>query len=243
MSLSIERLINRAFDGIAGIVHHPQRIGTVIIGAGYGPRLLARELSKTGTPVTIIDSDEKLCRLAALTLPHVQVLHGELTDADWLKQINPNRWARVFVATSSDELTLEVCKLVEMVLNPDRLIARVNEQQNTADFELLGYEVMSLPRAALTLGERLELTEEMIQQLSELEEDECLGEVSVCSPVNLGRKLVEIPLDGCELLDLTRQGQSIRITETTQLQIGDLLRLFGPKSAIRSVEARMNAEC
>jgi Trk K+ transport system NAD-binding subunit len=88
----------------------------------------------------------------------------------------------------NDDVNLRICQAAEMSFDVPRLIARVNNRANVADFELLGYEVMSLARAAATLLNGAELKPSFLRLLREGVEMESIAEVAVISPVNVGRR-------------------------------------------------------
>ncbi len=235
----VEKLINRVVDTLAVLTHRKprQRKGALIIGAGHGPSLLARQLSRESLPVTIFDCDE--VSVTPMVNPSmVELFRGDPTDINTLKHAGAEGAAVVLVSTKSDELNLVICDLVEMCFNPARLIVIVNDKANLDEFEVLGYEVMSLARAALTL---LPNDAEICQQLQEPDRDQMLGEVLVCSPVVIGRQLSELPLDSCEVIELKRQGQAIPMTES--LQLGDTVTLFGIVTAIESACTQLNPQC
>jgi Trk K+ transport system NAD-binding subunit len=243
MAPALEKLITRVVGGFAGLTHHEtKKTLTIIVGANEGPRLLAAEIAKTDSPVMIIDSDPELCRVAS-NLPLVEVIQGDPTDVEVLRQAGAEHAASVFVTTSNDQKNLAICETVEMHFNPNRLLARVNEKKNLPDFEVLGYDVMSLARAALTLIECSALTPELRELLRETDEGELLAEISVTSPVIIGRQLSGIPMSGTDLIELRRRGHPISIDRSTSLQIGDLLTLFGSGRAIEDAAAELNPQC
>lgn len=242
MATTIEKLITRVVDTFAGQTNQtPPREATLIIGASDGPRLLAGALAKSGFPVTIVESDLNLCRVAS-ELSFVEVVCGDPSDVDFISQAAAKSIANVIVATASDELNLAVCKAVEMTLNPVHLIAVVNEKANRADFEVMGYEVMSIARAALTLLGTAELTSE-ICELLRTDDDEVLVQLSVTSPVAIGRHLSSLLLSEVDLVDLSRQGHSMSIDESTYFQIGDVITVFGKTRAVEAASAELNPRC
>ena len=243
MSTTIEKLMTRMAEAFAGQSNQTAlRDGTLIIGASDGPRLLARELAKNGFPITIVESDAELCRLAS-ELSSVEVICGDPTDVNVIQHCLPNSVANVVVAMVDDELNLEVCKRVEMVFNPDHLIAVIHDKDNAIDFDVMGYEVMSLARVALKLLGNSALTDGGDELLRATDNDEGLREVTVSSPVAIGRHLSSLSLSDVELIDLTRHGRPIAIDNSTILEIGDSVTLFGRSRAVEAAAAELNPQC
>jgi|SRR5882724_5232994 len=243
MTPTIEKLITRVVESFAGNIHQElQQNKTIVVGASDGPLLLAGEIAKTGSPVTIIDSDPSGNRVVPY-LSATEVIQGDPTDVEILKKARTEHATVLVAATLSDEVNLAVCRTAEMTFDPIRLIALVNDQANIADFEVLGYEVMSLARAALTLLKKPELSAELRELFKERDADEILTEISVNSPVVLGRKLSSILIGDCDLLELRRWGKSVLIDDSTTLQIGDSITLFGNVRAVEAASHQLNPQC
>jgi Trk K+ transport system NAD-binding subunit len=140
-------------------------------------------------------------------------------------------------------VNLRVCQSVEMAFDVPRFIARVNDKANAAEFELLGYEVMSLAKVAVTLLDGAEVTPGLLRLLQEKEAGESVAEVTIVSPVNVGRKLASLRLSGCDLVALRQDGAFSRVDELTTIGFGDVLTLFGSTKAIETAREQVNPPC
>ncbi|MDX6711170.1 MAG: hypothetical protein QOH96_2186 [Blastocatellia bacterium] len=243
MPATLERFNSKVFSGLW---RFPQQSfshdTTVIVGAHEAGRLLANELSKSIGRVVLIDSDDDLCEIAN-ALPDIEVINGDATDIEVLKRARAEQAKCVFAATTNDEVNLKICKLAEMSFDTPRLIARVSETSTLKDFELMGYEVMSMARAAVALLKKTQVVPQLVESLKGAGESELLAEINIVSPASIGRRLDSFPPHSCEVIRLERGEVSIPVYDSTALQMDDILIVFGSTRAVEALRAQLNPPC
>ncbi|MGF7119094.1 potassium channel family protein [Methanobacterium oryzae] len=126
----------------------------VIMGNGRVGRNLAIKLINTGNDVTLIDSDENSCSIAASELDAL-VICGNATNTKILEEANVNE-ADVFVAaTGNDEANLLASILVREYKSP-KVIARVSNPDHEEAFKKIGIDhVISPELTAVSYLEKL----------------------------------------------------------------------------------------
>lgn len=113
----------------------------LIIGGGKVGSFLAKELSRAGHVVTIIEEDED--RAAVLSEGKVLVFHGDGTDVDLLKSADVDRADWVLGVTGRDEHNLVACQLAK-TLGAKNTLARLNDPRNRETFDALEIRVVAV---------------------------------------------------------------------------------------------------
>jgi trk system potassium uptake protein TrkA len=117
-------------------------VRVTLIGGGKVGSFLAKELSKAGHVVTVIEeahghaeslSDDSKCL----------VLEGDGTDVDLLKAADTDRSDWVLAVTGLDEVNLVACQLA-MTLGARHVLARLNNPLNRPTFEALEIPVVAV---------------------------------------------------------------------------------------------------
>jgi trk system potassium uptake protein TrkA len=115
---------------------------SVIIGGGKIGSYLARQLSRAGHFVTLIEEDpERAQQVVADT--KVLVFEGDGTDVAFLRAADVDRADWVVPVTGHDEVNLAAAQLAK-TLGAKRVIARLNDPANRATFEALEIPVVGV---------------------------------------------------------------------------------------------------
>jgi trk system potassium uptake protein TrkA len=194
-------------------------VRVILIGGGKVGSYLARELSKSGHVVTVIEESHN----HAATLADdskVLVLEGDGTDVGLLESADVHRADWVLAVTGLDEVNLVACQLA-LTLGADKVLARLNNPLNRPTFDALDVPVVAVTDLMATLISReVEVAE--FRHITLLGRGEiAVYEVDV--PPHFDERLVpELRLPKGALLVALVRGDEVRVpTATTVVKPGD----------------------
>lgn len=191
----------------------------ILIGGGKVGSFLARELSKAGHVVTVIEESHSHASTMADN-SKVLVLEGDGTDVALLDSADVHRADWVLAVTGHDEVNLVACQLA-LTLGAKRVLARLNNPLNRPTFDALDVPVVAVTDVMATLMSR-EVSVPELRHITLLGR----GEISVYE-VDIPRNFDERPVPelrlpkGALLVALVR-GDQVRVpTATTLVKPGD----------------------
>lgn len=111
----------------------------VVIGGGKVGFYLAKTLKQRKHDVTIIEKDMELCNKIAQQVD-IDVINGDGTDIDVLKDADIDITDVVAAVTGKDEENLVICQVVKNNFSIQETIARVNNPKNQTLFKTLGVD-------------------------------------------------------------------------------------------------------
>lgn len=111
----------------------------LIIGGGKVGYYLLKTLRKEGYKITLIEIDEKLC-IKIAEEPNVEVICGDGTDINVLKDANIENIQVVAAVTGKDEENFVICQIIRMNFVSTEIIARVNNPKNRDIFKAIGVQ-------------------------------------------------------------------------------------------------------
>lgn len=112
---------------------------TIIIGGGKIGYNLYKTLKERGRQVTVVERDKETCLKFAEDM-NADVIWGDGTDLDILKEAGIDEAEIVAAVTGSDEENLVICQIAKLSFKYMRTIARVNNPKNTVMFKNLGID-------------------------------------------------------------------------------------------------------
>ncbi len=112
---------------------------TIIIGGGKIGYNLYKTLRERGRQVTVIERDKDTCMRIAEDM-NADVILGDGTELDVLKDAGIDDADIVAAVTGSDEENLVICQIAKLGFNSMKTIARVNNPKNTIMFKNLGID-------------------------------------------------------------------------------------------------------
>ncbi|MCF0226328.1 MAG: TrkA family potassium uptake protein [Methanobrevibacter sp.] len=163
----------------------------IIMGAGRVGLSLSKLLVEDGYDITVIDSDEELCKNAAEELDAL-VVCGNGSNSKLLEEVNIEE-ASFFVATTgNDESNLLSCIIVKKY-NVPNIISRVSNPDNEEAFLEVGInEVINPERTAAGFLEKL-ITRPKVADLMTLGEGNAeILDMTVTNDKVVGEKIFEI---------------------------------------------------
>ncbi len=117
----------------------------ILTGDNYATEELAAALSKTDHHVTCVDPDIDHATTMAAKLDHLEVLHGDCTSHDLLRDINVNA-ASFFIAVSDAADYNMLSTLLAKAEGAREVIATSTEPRHTALFRSIGIDHVIVPR-------------------------------------------------------------------------------------------------
>ena len=112
---------------------------SIIIGGGKVGSNLLKTLKERGYNVTLVEMDEETCRRIAEDIS-ADVICGDGTDIDVLKDAGINEADIIAAVTGKDEENLVICQIAKKGFNIGKSIARINNPKNIALFRALGVD-------------------------------------------------------------------------------------------------------
>jgi trk system potassium uptake protein TrkA len=112
---------------------------SIIIGGGKIGYYLLKTLKEKNYNVVLIERDKTLCQSIAEDID-ADIICGDGTDVDVLKDAGINEAEVVAAVTGADEENLVICKIAKSTFNISKTIARVNNPKNMSMFKALGVD-------------------------------------------------------------------------------------------------------
>jgi trk system potassium uptake protein TrkA len=145
--------LNRFLD-LVGVERKPSR-KIVITGDSFSTLELARALDQTENHVTFVDPNLEHAKLAAGMFDRIEVLHGECTDNDLLRELNVDT-ASFFIAVSDEADYNMLSALLAKAEGAHEVIATTTESRHDKLFHSIGIDHVINPRLT-TAREILEI--------------------------------------------------------------------------------------
>lgn len=111
----------------------------IIIGGGKVGFYLAKNLMNRKHEVTLIEKSKELCNLMSKKVD-IDIIHGDGTDIDVLKDADIDIADVVVAATGKDEENLVICEVAKENFKIQETIARVNNPKNQDVFKMLAVD-------------------------------------------------------------------------------------------------------
>lgn len=112
---------------------------SIIVGGGKIGYYLLKTLKEKNYDVVLIERENELCRSIAEDIS-ADIICGDGTDIDVLKDAGINEAEVVAAVTGADEENLVICKLAKKTFNISKTIARINNPKNMSMFKALGVD-------------------------------------------------------------------------------------------------------
>lgn len=109
----------------------------LIIGAGKVGYYLLKTLEDEGYTITLIERDRKLCTKIAEEF-NVEVICGDGTDINVLKDAGIENIQVIAVVTGRDEESFVICQIARINFASTEIIARINNPKNRDVFRKIG---------------------------------------------------------------------------------------------------------
>jgi trk system potassium uptake protein TrkA len=213
----------------------------VICGGGKVGAYLARDLSRRGHTVTVIEKREDRCQKIAAENPDVLVIQGDACDIYYLEEAEVERADVVAAVTGDDDDNLVISQLAREKFGVKKIIARVNNPKNEPIFHALGIKnaissttiIAHLIEEEASLGDIITLYALKQGNVALVETEVPAGSQAV------GKKVAELGLPkDCVLVAILRGDDVIIPRGNTELKSGDVIMavsLMGKERALEEV--------
>jgi trk system potassium uptake protein TrkA len=196
----------------------------IIIGCGRLGSGMARDLSRRGNQVTVIDIDPLAFEKLGKGL-QIKTVTGIGFDRNVLKEAGIESADSLAAVTASDEANVVAARIAKMVFRVPRVGARVYDPRKAEIYRRLGIPTIS-PVAITAMRMSELLTFPNLNTLIRLG----TGEVSVveieANDLLAGRTIEDLGLPGKGLvISITRMGKSFIPSAKTPLEYGDVVHL------------------
>lgn len=111
----------------------------IVIGGGKVGFYLAKNLLNRRHDVTLIEKNKELCNKISSKLD-IDIIYGDGTDIEVLKEAEVDIADVVVAATGKDEENLVICEVAKENFNIQETIARVNNPKNQYVFKMLAVD-------------------------------------------------------------------------------------------------------
>ncbi|WP_042275296.1 potassium channel family protein [[Clostridium] dakarense] len=111
----------------------------IVIGGGKVGFYLAKNLVNRKHDVTLIEKDKNLCNEISNKI-NIDIIHGDGTDLDVLKDAEIDIADVIVAATGKDEENLVICEVVKENFNIKQIISRINNPKNKEVFKMLSVD-------------------------------------------------------------------------------------------------------
>ena len=112
---------------------------SIIVGGGKIGYYLLKTLKEKNYNVVLIESNQNICQSIAEDID-ADIIFGDGTDIDVLKDAGIDDAEVVAAVTGSDEENLVICQIAKTTFNVSKTIARVNNPKNITMFKELGVD-------------------------------------------------------------------------------------------------------
>lgn len=123
----------------------------MLLGGGRTAEIVARQLERRGAEVVVVERDPERARELAECLQHVEILKGEITDADVLTDAQVGRFDAVVALTGEDDANILAC-LYSKAEGAGEAIAVAHRLSLLPLLEEAGIDAALSPRTATANG-------------------------------------------------------------------------------------------
>lgn len=223
------------------LFHMPtQRVQNIVIaGGGVTGQFLAETLEKRSFHVRVIESSLERCRQISETLERAEVVHGDATNINFMKEERITT-ADVFVGTTGDDESNLMSCLLAKELGVDKTVVKLSRPDYASLVQKFGVSLALSPRHVMAERILTLISRGKIQALTLLED----GKVEVLElTAEHGSSMVGKPLSSLSLPKGTLISTIVHLGETIiprgnhQIEPGDTVIAVGLREGMEQLEA------
>ncbi len=214
---------------------------TIIIGGGKIGYNLFKTLREREHQVTLIERDKATCMKIAEDI-NTDVIWGDGTDIEVLKDAGIEEAEIVAAVTGTDEENLVICQIAKLSFNSMRTIARVNNPKNTIMFKKLGIDNIVCSTEVIANLIEYALDKDDYRILNTFERGSMvLAELSIKEDCPWRNKMIKdllLPKE-CVFVSVIRGNQIIYPRGDTQILYNDKVLIITNNSALSALAAEL----
>lgn len=214
-----------------------------VVGGGVVGRHLAVRLAERGDDVCVVEEDED--RASALDDLGLRVVVGDGTDSGTLETAETADVDVFVTATGDDDTNLLASQLALSRFDVERVVARVNREENAEPFEDLGIHAISVSDAtAREIDNRIERPT-FTGFIEELSHSGDAQEIELRNQAHDGRtirELDELLPEQCLIVMVTHE-QLARFPDADDpVMLGDRITVLGERGAVETARNLLATE-
>jgi Trk K+ transport system NAD-binding subunit len=212
------------------------RSRVIVVGPDARGRLLATELGAVGKEVSLIKT-ETGATAQTKAPPGVSVLYAAQPDGVALERAGAKDARCLVAATADDALNSRLCRDARDRFGVPVVITRLKLTEGVTSWARLNEAGMVRITWADTVRAALGETapSASLTHLASVSDLEQVVDLEMLSPAFIGRKIADLPLNDCEVLALTRNGNSAGDFGSIELCMNDVVTLAGTRAALKSI--------
>ncbi len=212
---------------------------TIIIGGSSTGVLLMRRLTMHGKRAIIVDHDKK--RYEDLKAKGFPSLLGDGLDAELYAEVGLQPDNYVVVETGSDELNLEICKLLRQDLHHEKIISKSGSFSLVRKLESLEVEIIDSTRVLASTIESLILRPSTYHALIGSFENYYIQDIQVTGRQINGLQVKDIAFHhDCTLVLINRGNDKFIPHGDSYIRLGDVITVFGNDSSIDDAKEKLS---
>jgi Trk K+ transport system NAD-binding subunit len=206
-----------------------------IVGGGVVGRYLAVRLAERGDDVCVIEQNKRHAR--AIEKSGARAVIGDGTDIETLEAAGTADVDVFVAATGDDDTNLLAAQLSFSRFDVDRVIAKVNREENAEPFEDLGIHAISASEAtARELDNRIERPS-LTRFIEELSHSGDAQEIELQNHEYDGRTIGELDdllPEQCLIVMVTHEQLTRFPNADNPVMLGDRITVLGERSAVET---------
>lgn len=198
----------------------------LVVGGGKVGYYLVKTLKSKGYKITLIERDKALCNKIAEEL-EVDVIYGDGTDIEVLRDAGIYDTEVVAAVTGKDEENFTICQIVKMKFCYCETIARINNPKNRQVFKALGIDKTVCSTEVIANLIESELNHNKIKVVQPLDKGEMILVEAVLDEKSKWKDKTISAIDapeGCVIVSIYRNDKIIYPKGSIGLKEGD--RIF-----------------
>jgi Trk K+ transport system NAD-binding subunit len=229
------QFMNRLGQAFARLFHQP-RSYIVVVGCDARVKLLVTGLAAAGKDVSLIKQAAGTTDVVKHP-PGVSVIHSDMLGAIALERAGAKAALCLVAATPDSDMNISICHEARDRFGVPLAIARLKLVEGVTNWARLTEAGMARMTWSETVHAALGETEPSasLMRLASASDREQIVDFEMLSPVFIGRKIADLPLEGCEVAALTRNDVPLPAFDSAELSIGDVLTLIGERNALTRV--------
>lgn len=214
-----------------------------IIGGGFVGRTLAVRLVERGDRVTVVERDGAKRSLIEAT--GATAVIGDGTNIEMLEAVDTDSSDVFVAATGEDDTNLLTSQLALSHFTIDRVIARVNRDENADPFEDLGIRAIPVSEAtALELDNHIERSS-LTGFIEELSQSGDAQELELRNPEHDGQTIAELDEvlpEQCLIVMVSHEGIARFPDAGLPVMLGDRITVLGERTAVEEAREELAPE-
>ena len=210
---------------------------SIIVGGGKIGSNLLKTLKDKNYGVVLIERDEGVCLKIAEAL-NAEVICGDGTDLDVLRDAGIEQAEIVAAVTGTDEENLVICQIAKESFHIGKTIARVNNPKNISIFRALGIDRIVCSTEVIADMIEYELDREECRIIQTLERGAILLAEMMIGPKNpwCGHRIRDLELpEECVILSILREEKIIYPHGDTEIRDKDKVLFIANRPVLDTV--------